>query len=883
MAKKHKKVKPTKIVCNAWKKYLWPITWDIFDEVSLLLIATATSFLIPNIYFLFQDRFSASVKDGNGQWGYNMLSSLVVILVLITILIQLCVKFKIVNLAGKRKWRRSTLMLGIIGTFLYCACRITPETSTGCVIWIDFILIASFYFSYRIVQKAIAIRKEPKISHANDENPIHSAKKDKLGFRDYAVIAADKMMKDGICGVALLGEYGCGKSSFANLMKKYIKKKYKNTVVIRIDGWGLKEGSTVEYILNQIENKLSKYADTLSISTIPEASQDLFSMPSNGILGILSIFKRKKSFYDLLSELDRYLSSIYVKIVLILEDLDRNSEDGILFSEIASFVDTCKKQNNIFIILPLAERESTNIAIRCCGYYHIFSAHYLPYVELFKDFIASFEEANGASALNLRISEQNTHIDLDDVIISMSKMIDSPRQFFSIKRKSEEDWKKFKGEINFYDFLIYQLLFATRNKTSAGLKSGYGYLIENLEYIYNAINNKNVLASFSSILVPSEKPPEKPSEKGFIEGMKSASVPEYQQNLLIYLFKQAFQNKSGQHLLCNNYTDYFLYMQTGVFNIQGKICKNLSDKIILGKIQDLNSGNNATPFFELFKQYDSLSMKIEQFDPKFELTPQLVETMCYIVSEEEISKNRLSVLQQFTELLCSKEMDDILEDNNTLEFHWKKLFHVIFLNHPAQFKEICTYLKFGGPGTTENKKWGSLIAESLKNVCENDSVKFIDALSRSPYKTLDSITFDSNNYQMYDTINYADWLFLGEWLGKSINKAPKTIILNLLYLTTGGANAEQLYEKQFVFIPYCFLLFFGKNSKQLFDIFAREYNLKFEKEEKIQEVLYYKAQHIAQNILHEFSNSKSKDFFDWLKNEKYKEGDYWSQDRFAQL
>jgi len=257
--------------------------------------------------------------------------------------------------------------------------------------------------------------------------------------------------------------------------------------------------------------------------------------------------------------------------------------------------------------------------------------------------------------------------------------------------------------------------------------------------------------------------------------------------------------------------------------------------------------------------------------------------MYRIVSGEEISTNQIEILQHFSHLLSCKDMDDILEDGNTLKFHWKKLFHFIFLDHPSQFKDILFLVNLGGPGSPENNQFGSLIAESLKDVCDNDSVEFLNTLSKSPYNTLKLITYDHNNWQVHNTSKCTAWLFLGEWLCKHIASNPKAVIINILSLTADQITAEASQETQYGFVPCRFLLLFGRNSKQLFDIFANEYNLKFEEEEKTQKVLYGKARHIAQNMLREFSDSNFEDFFQWLKEEKYKNDKCWSQDKFAQL
>ena len=134
--------------------------------------------------------------------------------------------------------------------------------------------------------------------------------------------------------------------------------------------------------------------------------------------------------------------------------MDRNSEDKILFSEIASFVDTCKASKNIYIIIPLSEKENTQIAIRCCSYYHRFYSRYTQYVELFLEMIKSIR-TNSHDLIDVgNCSASGYEQDNLNVIVAMSKMINSPRMFFSFRRAAQAKWLKFKGEIDLYDFLV---------------------------------------------------------------------------------------------------------------------------------------------------------------------------------------------------------------------------------------------------------------------------------------------------------------------------------------------------------------------------------------------------------------------------------------------
>ena len=127
-------------------------------------------------------------------------------------------------------------------------------------------------------------------------------------------------------------------------------------------------------------------------------------------------------------------------------------------------------------------------------------------------------------------------------------------------------------------------------------KSGYVFLTEDIEYIHFLDKEGGVTFEHESTAVEKK-----------LDGENISSVEKY---LVEYLISQAKNNRKGQFLLCYGYTDYMLYIESGVFNIQGKGFSKLRDQEILSWIKKLNSERISVKRFFILINTPERSVKI---------------------------------------------------------------------------------------------------------------------------------------------------------------------------------------------------------------------------------------------------------------------------------
>ena len=98
---------------------------------------------------------------------------------------------------------------------------------------------------------------------------------------DHVVFAhrIEKLLKETpLKTIALVGPYGCGKSSILNMISYYIDQPDKlNDKIIHceVSGWGFHEGSASEHILDMAIHELSKYVDCSGLTRLPSIHNDI--------------------------------------------------------------------------------------------------------------------------------------------------------------------------------------------------------------------------------------------------------------------------------------------------------------------------------------------------------------------------------------------------------------------------------------------------------------------------------------------------------------------------------------------------------------------------------------------------------------------------------
>lgn len=285
----------------------------------------------------------------------------------------------------------------------------------------------------------------------NTENPINHPKDDLSSRRVYADRIAEKLLKKGERNhICLIGPFGIGKTSIWKMTNEILNNK--NFIFVPIDGWGIPEGSCAAIILNEIVYALSDYVDSAAIKAIPkEYTEAIAGTDLSGASFISSILllHNKKSPIQILNKIDKILSCIGKRIVVVLEDFDRNENHLKTSNEIASLLDRLRQLNSIDFILCIGVGEGSEVLSR---------------ISTYREDIAHFNTKATVQKVIHLMNEYTKYKNIEPIeqgvehLDYINDVIKTPREMKYILRRSLSAWEKLAGEVNYQDLLIVNIL-----------------------------------------------------------------------------------------------------------------------------------------------------------------------------------------------------------------------------------------------------------------------------------------------------------------------------------------------------------------------------------------------------------------------------------------
>ena len=530
----------------------------------------------------------------------------------------------------------------------------------------------------------------------------------------------------------------------------------------------------------------------MQISDIDEKYQKIIFPGSPFLWGIFDFLKNKKSQANLLNDLDNFLSSIKKKIFIVIEDFDRLRNEE-LFANIAAFVDYIKKSKNIYVVIPVLNNSDTQIIIRCC-----IGCHYLTSIkgrkstkEEMLNKLKFSERLNFYSKINQEFLDTNI---IQDCINAISDNIETPRVLNTLINRVNMNWEKVCGNISYLDYCFFILLQLIKNDVRDGEYSAYTYIITNYDWLCHEVvkntNNENYIHDMLMNSFSQQKNDEDQDNSELV-GNQTKKVPENQQKLIISLAILAHSNPDGQHLLCDKYSNYLLFLETGIFNRNGEYEKNdyngIEDIDIIQKISSINYNSDKIKDYIAYLENKKITNLFNRFSK--ELSFESAIEFCKYLSEDTLKYTYNSLI-------------DIMKDkyNHTDENHINKINEILrfFLKNSLFGLKIFADI-FG-----RYEKYMDLLFRELEQyLCDKDnSINFIEKL-RDNKKLLFSILYNWISSQHILT-KRNKWIFLGEWFKNYIYGYPSCLLPSLNDLCTGGYFLD---GKKIMFNPKFFLFF----------------------------------------------------------------------------
>lgn len=331
----------------------------------------------------------------------------------------------------------------------------------------------------------------------NKETPIQSSKDDLFDLAVFAKRIAMMLRATPLKTIAVVGSYGCGKSSIINMVDEYLKTpegfqrnlnstqdehliNSDNIIICKVHGWGLQKNAAVEHILRSILSELSKSVDCLGLTNITD--DYIVALSNSGSswfksFAVLSYTTREP--LEILRRLDAVLTCSRKRMIIFLEDLERNTTGTAYWRELTSLLDRLKELDNISFVLAINQTSKKyDVLIRVCEHIEFIPA--LPRIEVL-ECIKFFRNICLDKYADLDIDcrtrdERNQDIGLknrslnydittmlglekDDPITVITKLLNNPRTLKSTLRHTLQSWKSLHGEIDYDDLLVARVIY----------------------------------------------------------------------------------------------------------------------------------------------------------------------------------------------------------------------------------------------------------------------------------------------------------------------------------------------------------------------------------------------------------------------------------------
>lgn len=265
-------------------------------------------------------------------------------------------------------------------------------------------------------------------SFLNDE-PISKVDNDKLGYNTYAEEIGNKILAshfDKSFAIGINGQWGHGKSSFINL----IKKKVKGDDIIEVDfnPWdNHSPEAIIRNFFDKVQDAVRPYHSSLS-SLFTQYSDELLALENNTItrsiqtlLIKITDFDSEDSLYD---EINTALKDIDKKLVVYIDDLDRLDSKEIV--EVIKLIRNTADFYNTFFVVAY-DRNYLIEALK--KYNHYKEEKFLEKIFQFEATLPYFDK----KALKFRLAEMlkeklphELHEEIDNNISSAIMMYGTP-------------------------------------------------------------------------------------------------------------------------------------------------------------------------------------------------------------------------------------------------------------------------------------------------------------------------------------------------------------------------------------------------------------------------------------------------------------------------
>lgn len=199
---------------------------------------------------------------------------------------------------------------------------------------------------------------------AIQERPISSPDEDEFDSKSVAERIKRLITEPIPKSIVLDGPFGSGKSSVINLVEYLLQEAELNskdkldsarvlTKLVKIRGWGLSEDNVANYVLEALVRAVAEHVDATAIARLPAQYSAIMSKGHSLGEMVASAVSATHSAEELIQRADDMLEAAGIRIILAVEDIDRNPNTPETWASLGALLDRIRVSKNIAHILAI--------------------------------------------------------------------------------------------------------------------------------------------------------------------------------------------------------------------------------------------------------------------------------------------------------------------------------------------------------------------------------------------------------------------------------------------------------------------------------------------------------------------------------------------------
>jgi hypothetical protein len=337
-------------------------------------------------------------------------------------------------------------------------------------------VVFSTFVSVLVAQMVLALKRyysDFTFKYAGDvqerETPIKTPAEDEFSRVPIAKRLAEFLRADkGTIGI--IGPFGSGKTSLANMVQ-YELTRHKTLWFCPISVWGFETSTAAaQKILSDVVELVSAHADCSSIRDLPDAySRAVYGTGVKWLSTLTSAMAPSTDPVKQLVRLTRVLIALNARVVLIVEDIDRNQSTRFDPKDIEALLHRIKNETHrISFILTGGIKTDISFSKLCD---HIESLDNLPYDEVWNKVYSFRHSLRSRFPTDIPIGgEENCWRDMSEhlkalrdtrsptIENAMIWLLSNPRTLKHVLNRTKRCWVTLHGEIDIDDLLAASAL-----------------------------------------------------------------------------------------------------------------------------------------------------------------------------------------------------------------------------------------------------------------------------------------------------------------------------------------------------------------------------------------------------------------------------------------